>query len=88
MLTFPATLTHADASACVAHWVSQLPVGQGQVVRLDGSGLQRFDSSALSAVLALRRHLAGQGQTLAFDGLPPRLTELATLYGVDALLAA
>jgi len=88
MLTFPATLTHADASACVANWVSQLPVGHGQVVRLDGSGLQRFDSSALSALLALRRHLTGHGQTLALDGLPPRLTELATLYGVDALLAA
>ena len=68
--------------------VSQLPVGQGQVVRLDGSGLQRFDSSALSAVLALRRCLADRGQTLALEGLPPRLTELATLYGVDALLAA
>ncbi len=88
MLTFPATLTHADAPACVAHWLSQLPVGQGQVVRLDGSGLQRFDSAALSAVLALRRHLADKGQTLALAVLPPRLTELATLYGVDALLAA
>jgi len=88
MLTFPATLTHADAAACVAHWLSQSPVGQGQVVQLCGSGLQRFDSSALSAVLALRRHLADRGQTLALDGLPPRLTELATLYGVDALLAA
>ncbi len=88
MLTFPATLTHADASACVAHWLSQSPVGQGQVVQLCGSGLQRFDSSALSAVLALRRHLADRGQTLALDGLPPRLTELATLYGVDELLAA
>lgn len=88
MLTFPATLTHADATVCVAHWVSQLPGGQGQVVRLNGSGLQRFDSSAVSAVLALRRHLVGRGQTLALEGLPPRLTDLVTLYGVDALLAA
>lgn len=88
MLTFPATLTHAEAPACVARWVDQLPAGSGPVVQLSGASLQRFDSSALSAVLALRRHLADKGQGLELVNLPRRLSELATLYGVDELLAA
>jgi phospholipid transport system transporter-binding protein len=88
MLTLPSTLTHANAHTCVAQWLTQLPMGHGQVVRLDGGALERFDSSALSAVLALRRHLANRGQTLEPVNLPPRLGELATLYGVGEWLAA
>ena len=88
MLMLPDTLTHATASACVAQWLGQLPMGEGQAVRLDGAALRRFDSSALSALLALRRHLVGRGQSLELVALPPRLSELASLYGVDELLAA
>jgi phospholipid transport system transporter-binding protein len=88
MLTMPPTLTHANAHTCVAQWLTQLPVGDGQVVQLGGGALERFDSSALSAVVALRRHLAGRNQTLDLVDLPPRLGELATLYGVDEWLAA
>lgn len=88
MLTLPSTLTHDEAPACLALWLTQLPMGQGQAVQLDGSALQRFDSSALSLLLALRRHLLARGQTLSLVAVPPRLAELATLYGVDELLAA
>jgi phospholipid transport system transporter-binding protein len=88
MLTMPSTLTHANAHACVAQWLTQLPMGDGQVVRLEGGVLERFDSSALSAVLALRRHLTSRHQTLDLVDLPPRLGELAALYGVDEWLAA
>jgi ABC-type transporter Mla MlaB component len=38
-------------------------------------------------LLELRRHLLGRGQMLVLESVPPRLRELAVLYGVDALLA-
>lgn len=88
MLAFPAALTHDEASACLGQWLAQLPTAHTQTVFLDGSGLQRFDSSALSSVLALRRFLLVRGQTLSLTDLPLGLTELATLYGVDELLTA
>jgi phospholipid transport system transporter-binding protein len=86
MLKLPAELTHAQADACLSQWLSQLPVGQGPVV-VDGGGLRRFDSTALALLLELRRHLLGRGQMLVLESVPPRLRELAVLYGVDALLA-
>lgn len=88
MLTSPAAITHDTAAACVAHWMSQLPMGDGQVVQLSGAGLQRFDSSALSALLCLRRRLTERNQRLVCTDLPRHLRDLAALYGVDVLLAA
>lgn len=86
MLKLPTELTHAQAEACLAQWLSQLPLGTGPVV-VDGSALQQFDSTALALLLELRRHLLGRGQQLQLESVPPRLGELATLYGVDELLA-
>jgi phospholipid transport system transporter-binding protein len=86
MLRLPAELTHAQADACLAQWLSQLPMGTGPVV-VDGSDLRQFDSTALALLLELRRHLLGRGQVLQLEAIPPRLGELATLYGVDELLA-
>lgn len=86
MLKFPAVLTHAQADPCLTQWLSQLPLGTGAVV-VDGTELKEFDSTALALLLELRRHLQGRGQTLLLEATPPRLRELATLYGVDELLA-
>lgn len=86
MLRLPAELTHAQADACLAEWLLQLPMGTGPVV-VDGSDLRQFDSTALAMLLELRRHLLGRGQALKLKAIPPRLGELATLYGVDELLA-
>ncbi len=86
MLSFPAELTHSQADACLSLWLSQLPVGSGPVV-LDGTGLKQFDSTALALALELRRHLLARGQALQLESVPPRLRELASLYGVDELLA-
>jgi phospholipid transport system transporter-binding protein len=87
MLRLPATVTHEDAMACLRGWRGQLPLGSGPV-QLDASGLQRFDSAALAVVLDLRRQVVAQGRTLELEGAPPRLLDLAALYGVRELLAA
>ena len=87
MLKLPAQLTHDDAVSCLSAWLAQLPMGTG-AVQVDAGDLDRFDSSALAALLALRRSLLERGQGLELVATPPRLKELATLYGVSELLAA
>lgn len=84
-LRLPERLTHGEVGAwletCRSHW----PAGEG-VVQLDAAALRHFDSSALAALLELRRWALSRQQVLRLDGAPPRLAELAALYGVDALL--
>lgn len=86
MLTVPIQLTHAKAQACLADWLSRVPVGRGAVVTLNAANLQHFDSSALAVLLALRRELVARGQQLVLEQVPFRLSELAVLYGVGELL--
>lgn len=86
MLSTPTQLTHANAQACLADWLSRVPVERGAVVTLHAAGLQQFDSSALAVLLALRRDVLGRGQHFVLAQVPPRLTELAALYGIDELL--
>lgn len=85
----PSRLTHADADgflqASLTDWRGQPAAEQWGV---DASALQQFDSSALAVLLGLRRALLAQGATLTVQGLPPRLRDLATLYGVAELLPA
>ena len=85
MLKLPATLTQTQASDCLE------PLTQGvrheaQQVVVDAAPLNSFDSSALAVLLALRRECARAGKLFAVQGLPDRLRDLATLYGVEALL--
>jgi phospholipid transport system transporter-binding protein len=40
----------------------------------------------LALLLACQRQAAGQGRRLQLTGAPPKLKQLAQLYGVDALL--
>ena len=56
------------------------------VVTVDASALQRFDSAALSVLLECQRMARANGRAFAVQHLPPKLTELARLYGVDGLL--
>ncbi len=86
MLTMPAQLTHGQANACLAQWLSQLPLGDGPV-HLNAQALRHFDSTALAVLLELRRHLHSQRRGLVLDDAPPRLRELSALYGVDELFA-
>jgi phospholipid transport system transporter-binding protein len=87
MLVLPDELTHNQARACQRMLVQGLRAEAGPQVLLDASALQRFDSSALAVLLDVRRECLVQGKTLVPKGLSARLTDLAALYGVDALLA-
>lgn len=85
MLTLPPELTHASASACLLGLADAMRNESG-AVQVDAAALQRFDSSALAVLLQLRRQCAGAGKSMVLQGLPERLRDLATLYGVQGLL--
>ncbi len=87
MLVLPAELTHAQARACLGLLRQGAAVEREAQVVVDATALQRFDSSALAVLLALRRACQRQGKTLAVRGMAPRLRTLAGLYGVSGLLA-
>jgi phospholipid transport system transporter-binding protein len=53
---------------------------------VDASGLKTFDTSVIALLLQARRMAEARGEPFAVAGAPPKLLELAQLYGVDELL--
>lgn len=83
----PATLTLAQASATVAALRTALERSPGDGAwEVDAQALAEFDTAALSVLLELQRVARARGVELAVTGAPAKLRQLATLYGVDALL--
>lgn len=88
LLVLPAELTHAQAAACCRMLAQALRSDSGPQAVADASALSHFDSSALAVLLDCRREALALGKTFAVSQLPPRLRELAVLYGVAELLPA
>lgn len=87
MLTLPPVLTHAEAAG-FALGLKQAVLAQPAGVVADASMLKEFDSSALAVLLECRREALAAGKGFAVAGLPPRLRQLAGLYGVAELIPA
>jgi len=87
VLVLPERLTHEHAVACCRMLSQGLKAVSGPRAVLDASALRAFDSSALAVMLDCRREAITHGKTLVVRQLPPRLRELAGLYGVSGLLA-
>lgn len=79
MLQLPASATFGDASRLVA-----LLDGADTV---DASQLQAFDTSAIALLLEARRRAQARGAVFRVTGAPPKLRQLAQLYGVEELLS-
>ena len=88
MLVLPPKLTHDEAPACVLMLRQGLAGQAASSMVVDASALAQFDSSALAVLLGCRREASALGRGFAVKGLPPRLRELASLYGVAGLLPA
>ena len=86
MLRLPETLTLDDATAALAALAQALRSDAGATATVDAAGLRRFDSAALAVLLDCRRLAQAAGKGFAVHGAPPKLAELARLYGLDALL--
>ena len=87
-MRLPATLTLAEAGACLATVEAAVAAeaAPGATLRVDASGLRVFDTAALAVLLQARRLAAARGLGFVLDGVPAPLHQLARLYGVDALL--
>ena len=85
-IALPATLTLADASATLAGLLDAIAADAAPV--LDATGLQTLDSAAVAVLLQCRRSALAAGKVLQIVGAPPKLAQLAQLYGVDELIAA
>ena len=85
-IALPATLTLADASATLAGLLEAIAADPAPV--LDATGLQTLDSAAVAVLLQCRRSALAAGKALQIVGAPPKLAQLAQLYGVEELIAA
>lgn len=86
MLVLPKELTQSQATACLRMLVEGLRSLTEPHVVVDASALSRFDSAALAVLLAFRRETLAVGKRFSILGLPARLGDLATLYGIAELL--
>jgi phospholipid transport system transporter-binding protein len=88
-LNLPSILMQSQANACRDQWVQAMRASPSATHWVaDASALVQFDSSALAVMLACRREAMALGQSFQVQHMPPKLQELATLYGVMALLSA
>ena len=89
MLVLPTRLTHDEAPACM-RMLQQGLKGQtdSSSTVVDASALAQFDSSALAVLLECRREALAGAKSFSVARMPPRLRELATVYGVAELLPA
>jgi phospholipid transport system transporter-binding protein len=87
VLVLPPVLTHLEARACLQMLAQGLRQEEATVV-VDASALQRFDSAALAVLLEFRRECLAVGKHFSVQNLSPKLSDLATLYGIAELLPA
>jgi len=94
LLILPAVLTSREARAAqraldqsLRQRFQQEPKDAAAEVLVDASGLQRFDSAALAVLLECQRLARAKGRGINVVQPPPKLVELARLYGVEALLS-
>lgn len=80
-MKLPATLTLDQAAALGA----ALPA-DGSAWAIDASALREFDTSALALLLQAKRLAQAAGRRFEVSGAPPKLQQLAQLYGVHELL--
>ena len=87
MLTLPSALTH-ETAADFSPTLRQAVLAQAAEVVADAGALTEFDSSALAILLECRRVALAAGKSFSVQSAPPRLRQLAGLYGVADLIPA
>lgn len=93
MLKLPPTVRLAEApllwaalQAGLSAEAAQVRAAAGRQLRLNAAELASFDSAVLTLLLGAARLCSQQGLSLEVVGAPPKLLELARVYGVAELL--
>lgn len=88
MMRLPDRITLRNARAVLVTLGAELSAqpGGAAAVEIDASALVQFDSSALGVLVELHRRAAASQRSCRLVGMPPRLAELARLYGVTELV--
>jgi phospholipid transport system transporter-binding protein len=84
-MKLPETLTLDSAAAALDTLRSDAAGSQGTLA-IDASALAVFDTAALALLLQARRLAEAGGRSFELRGAPPKLAQLAQLYGVAGLL--
>jgi phospholipid transport system transporter-binding protein len=87
MIVLPAKATH-DAMATFSRTLLQAVAAEPQGVVVDARGLEEFDSSTLALLLECRREALAAGKTFEVLGLPQRMSQLVSVYGIAELIPA
>jgi phospholipid transport system transporter-binding protein len=82
----PASLTLRDAQPTLDALRDAFTAADGEVWYIDAGAVVQLDSSALAVLLECARIAVAGGRRLEILHIPPRLADLARLYGVDELL--
>ena len=87
MLALPKELTATQARATAGDLVQAIQaLPSGTPAALDGQALEHFDSSALVVMVECQRAARRSAHPFEVCNIPPRLSQLANLYGVAELL--
>jgi phospholipid transport system transporter-binding protein len=84
-MKLPATLTLDNAAAALDGLRTDAAGSRG-VLAIDASALTEFDTATLALLLQARRLAQAAGRGFELRGAPPKLAQLAQLYGVAELL--
>jgi phospholipid transport system transporter-binding protein len=86
-MKLPEIATLEQAPGLLGQVDAALAAAGGAPVVIDASALRDFDTSAVALLLEARRRGKRANVEVRIDGVPPKLVELARLYGVDELLS-
>jgi phospholipid transport system transporter-binding protein len=79
----PAEISHNNVEAVLAQGIAVIDTLQAENnLTIDCQALTVFDSSALSALLSMRRHAQAKNVRIALQSIPEKLASLAQVYGV------
>ena len=86
MLVLPPTVGLEEATDVLRGLKQAVDADSSDPLIVNAAALQSFDSSALAVLLECRRMAQASNRSMVLRDPPPRLNQLARLYGVATLL--
>lgn len=85
----PSSIDHSNVEQVLAAAVDKLSsLSSQETLLIDCQTLSIFDSSALSALLAIKRRASEKNIVVQLQAIPEKLASLAKVYGLAELVLA